>query len=112
MATRHANPGEIVDLDTWAGNQLGTHTQAIVKTDEMELISLFLPSGKEIPTHKVPGPITAHCIQGRAELTAMGSTQCIKSGQLLHLMPEEPHAVKAIEDTIILLTIIFKNRNN
>lgn len=108
MATQHAGPGEIVDLETWADDQRAVRTKAIAKTDEMELIRVFLPAGKEIPTHKVGGPITVHCIQGKAEFTAMGVCQQITSGQLIILMPEEPHSVKAIEDTTILLTIIFK----
>ena len=74
----------------------------------MELIKLSLPSGKEIPNQKVSGPITVHCIQDKAEFIAMGTTQEIEPGQLLHLMPGEPHAVKAINDAVILLTVIFK----
>ena len=108
MSVKHANPGEIVDLETWANDQRDARTRVIAKTSEMELIRLFLPAGKKIPTHKVPGPVTVHCIQGKAEFTAMGVSQHVTPGQLIHLMPEEPHAVEAVEDTVILLTIIFK----
>ena len=37
----------------------------------------------------------------------MGATQPLTAGQLLYFMPQEPHAVKALEDTVILLTLIF-----
>ena len=107
MATHHANPGEIVDLQTWAADLPKEHTKAIVKTDEMELIRMVLPAGKGIPNHKVDGPITIHCIAGKIAFTAMGATQEINYDQLIHLMPGEPHSVKAIEDSVILLTIIF-----
>ena len=108
MATKHANPGEVVDLMTWADDLPEARTKAIVKTDELELIRIYLPAGKELPTHKVAGPIIAHCIQGKAMFTAMGACQHVKPGQLIHLVSEEPHAVKAIEDTVILLTIFFR----
>lgn len=108
MATHHAKPGEIVDLETWANDQPDARTKAIVKTEGMELIRLSLPTGKEIPNHKVSGPITVHCIQGKIEFTAMGATQELETGQLLHLMPEEPHSVKAVDDAVVLLTIVFK----
>ena len=49
MATHHAKPGEIVDLQTWAADLPKEHTKAIVKTDEMELIRIVLPAGKGIP---------------------------------------------------------------
>lgn len=108
MATHRASPAEIVDLGTWAQDVPNEQTKAIVKTDEIELVRLVIPAGKEIPTHKVSGPIIVHCINGRIEFTAIGKTQVLMPGQLLHLMPDEPHSVKAIEDSVVLLTIIFK----
>lgn len=108
MATHHASPAEIVDLDTWANDIPNEQTKAIVKTEEMELARLVIPAGKEIPTHKVSGPIVVHCIDGKLEFTAMGTTQVLISGQLLHLLPDEPHSLKAVEDSVVLLTIIFK----
>ena len=108
MATHHASPGEVVDLETWAQDLPNEHTKAIVKTDEMELARLYLPAGKVIPNHKVSGPITVHCINGKVDFTAMGATQELRSGQLLYLMPGEPHSLEAVEDSVILLSIIFK----
>lgn len=109
MATHHASPAEVVDLDTWARDMPSEQTKAIVKTDEMELARLVIPAGRDIPTHKVTGPIIVHCINGTIELTAMGKTQILLPNQLLYLMPDEPHLVKAVEDSVVLLTIIFKS---
>ena len=108
IATHHASPGEVVNFETWASDLTTDQTKAIVKTKEMELVRLVLPAGKEIPNHKVSGPITVHCINGRIEFTAMGATQELSQGELLHLTPGEPHSVKAIENAVVLLTIIFK----
>lgn len=109
MATHHASPAEIVDLDTWAQDMPNEKTKVIVKTDEIELARLVIPTGKDIPEHKVTGPIIVHCINGKIECTAMGKTQILLPNQLLYLMPDEPHLVKAVEDSVVLLTIIFKN---
>lgn len=111
MATHHANPGEIVDLQTWAADLPKEHTKAIVKTDDMELIRIVLPAGKGIPEHKVSGPITVQCVSGKIGISAMGTTQKLNYNQLIHLMPGELHSLKAIEDSVVLLTIIFKNEN-
>ncbi len=108
MATHHASPSEIVDLETWAHDLPSEHAKTIVKTHEMELARLVFPAGGEFPNHKVSGPIVVHCIKGKIEFTAMGATQTLKPGQLLYLMPDEPHSIRAIEDTVVLLTIIFK----
>lgn len=111
MATHHANPGEIVDLQTWAADLPKEHTKAIVKTDEMELIRIVLPAGKGIPNCKVTGPITIQCVSGKIAVTTMGATLQLNYNQLIHLTPSEPHSLKAIEDSVALLTIIFKNEN-
>lgn len=108
MATHHASAAEIVDLSTWAQGIPNEQTKAIVKTDEMELARLVIPAGKDFPNHKVSGPIIVHCINGEIEFTAMDTTQVLTPGQLLHLLPNEPHSIRAVEDSVILLTIIFK----
>ena len=108
MATHHATPGEVVNLDTWANDLATDQTKAIAKTEEMELVRLVLSAGEHVPNHKVSGPITVQCVKGKIEFTAMGATQEIAQGELLYLMPGEPHSVKAIENAVILLTIVFK----
>ena len=108
MATHHASPGEIVDLAIWAQDVPNEKTKVIAKTDEMELVRLVLPAGKEFADHKVSGPCVIHCISGEVECPAMGTTQALTSGQLLYLMPGEPHAVRAVADSVVLLTIVFK----
>jgi len=71
MATHHATPGEVVNLETWAEDLATDQTKATVKTEEMEIIRLVIPAGKDIPNHKVSGPITVHCIKGRIEFTCV-----------------------------------------
>ena len=77
----------------------------------IEVIRLILPAGKEIPTHKAPNEITVQCLEGRVAFTATGKTQELTAGQLLYLPAGEPHAVKGIEDSSLLLTLLLaKNK--
>ena len=108
MATHHASPSEIVDLKTWGQELLYEHAKTIVKTHEMELARLVFPAGGEFPNHRVSGPVVIHCVEGEIEFTAMEAMQTLKPGQLLYLMPEEPHSLRAITHAVVLLTIIFK----
>ncbi len=107
MATHHAQPGEIVDLGTWADDLQKNMTKVVMKSKDMEIARLVIPAGKVIPDHKVSGPIIVHCIQGRINFTAMGMTQKLNNGQLLYLQSSEPHSLEGIEDSVILLTILF-----
>ena len=108
MATHHASPSEIIDLETWAQDLPKEHAKTIVKTHEMELARLVFPAGGEFPNHRVSGPVVIHCVKGEIEFTAMGATRILKPGQLLYLMPDEPHSLRAITNAVVLLTIIFK----
>ena len=109
MATHHASPAEIVDLATWAQDLPEEHAKAIVKTREMELARLVFRTGEEFKSHRVSGPVVVHCISGAIEFTAMGATKTLNSGQLLHLLPNELHSLRAISDAVVLLTIVFVN---
>lgn len=107
MATHHAVPGEIVDFASWANDLPNEKTKVIIKTNEMELARLVIPKGTEFPDHKVSGPVVVQCMQGKIEFTAMGRTQELHPGQLLYLMPGEPHSLKGVEDAVVLLTILL-----
>ena len=106
MSIPHAKPGEVVTLAL--GNALRTtKTTTLVKTSDIEVIRLMVPAGKEIPTHKAPGPITVQCLEGRVSFTAQGQSQELRAGTLLYLTAAEPHSLKGIEDSSLLVTILF-----
>ena len=106
MSIQHAKSGEIIELSL--GDALGSSkTTTLVKTADLELIRLVLPAGKEIPSHKAPGEITVQCPEGRVAFTADGKTQELTAGQLLYLAAGEPHAVKAMEASSLLVTLLI-----
>jgi quercetin dioxygenase-like cupin family protein len=107
MAISHAKPGEVVDLRPLGIALATTKTTTLVKTRDMELIRLVVPAAKEIPTHKAPGEITVQCLEGRVAFTADGRAQELVAGQLLYLTAAEPHALKGIEDSSVLVTILL-----
>lgn len=106
MSIQHAKPGEAIDLAL--GPALATaKTSTLLKTADLEVIRLVVPAGKTIPTHKAPGEITVHCLEGRVKFTAAGTTQDLAAGQLLFLTAEQPHAVEAIEPSSVLVTMLL-----
>ena len=105
MAIPHAISGEIIVLPL--GLALGaSKTKTLVKTDNLELIRLVLPAGKEIPTHQAPGEITVQCLEGKVAFTAEGTTRELSPGQVLCLTAGEPHGVKGIENSSLLVTLL------
>lgn len=109
MSIQHAQPGEVIQLPIGAALASST-TTTLVKTADLELIRLILPAGKEIPIHKAQGEITVQCLEGRVAFTAHGKMQELGVGQLLFLAADEPHAVRAIEASSLLVTLLLKHK--
>jgi len=107
MAIPHAKPAEAINLQP-LGTQIGNaKTYTILKTESMDVIRLVMPAGKQIAEHKAPGEITVQCLEGQVRFTARGTTQTLDPNQMLYLETAEPHAVEAVEDSSLLVTIVF-----
>jgi len=105
MAIHHSAAGEVVSL--LLGDSLATSKTAVLaKTSELEIIRLVLAAGKEIPEHRVSGPITVQCLEGHVVFTSGGQRRELAAGQLLHLTGNEPHAVRAVKSSSVLVTIV------
>jgi quercetin dioxygenase-like cupin family protein len=109
MSIPHAKSGEVVQLPLGSALQR-TKTTTLVKTGDLEVIRLVVPAGKEIPTHKAPGPITVQCLEGRVSFTAQGQSQELHAGTFLYLTSAEPHSLKGIEDSSLLVTILLPTK--
>ena len=109
MALKHAAPGEVVDLRPLGPRLSAARTHAIVRTSSFEAVRLVVPAGVEIPSHKVPGRITLQCIEGHAQLVLTDETIDLRSGDWIYLDGNEPHSVEGIENTSLLLTILFES---
>lgn len=108
MSIPHAYPGMPVDLRSARESSSEDQTTALVKNNSFEAIRLVLPRGREVcHEHQVEGPITVHCLEGRAALTVGDQTHELPAGHWLYLMANTPHALRGIEDSLVLLTVMF-----
>lgn len=107
MAIPHAKPGEVVSVRPLGAALASAMTQTMVRAEQVEVIRLMVPAGKEIAEHKAKGELVVQCLEGRVAFTAFGKTQHLEAGTLLYLPTEEPHAVKGIEDASLLLTVLL-----
>ncbi len=107
MAIPHAKSGEVVQLRSTPAL---TATKTLVKTNNLEVIQLVIPAGKEIATHKAPGEITVQCLEGRVLFTAHEKSQELGAGQFLYLAAAEPHSLQGIEDSSLLVTICLPKK--
>jgi quercetin dioxygenase-like cupin family protein len=108
MAIPHAQPGTLIDVRPLGSSLPGAQTATLVKADGLEVIRLVLPAGREIKTHTAPGPMTLQCLEGRVAFTTMGKTLDLSAGQMLYLAAAEAHALRAVENSSLLLTLVLK----
>ena len=107
MALPHAQPLDVIDVRPLDAGLPGAVTTSLLKTPTLQLMRLVLRAGHGLPQHSVPGAITIHCLEGEAAVTTPSRTCDLRAGQLVMLTGSEPHAVKAITDASLLVTVLL-----
>jgi quercetin dioxygenase-like cupin family protein len=108
MATHHAASGEIVNLRPLTTPLHDTQSTTLVREEQLKVLRLVLPAGKELPDHAVNGPITMHCLQGIVNVTTQDRRQTMCPGDFMYLAGRIPHTLLATEDATMLLTIVVE----
>ncbi len=106
MAIDHALPGQCVHLGPLGPALRDARTTALAKTDRFEAVTLVLQAGSTIPAHAVAGYISLLCIEGAVEVDAIGVTT-LQRGDWMYLDRAQQHGLKALNDSMLLLTIYF-----
>lgn len=77
----------------------------IFKNSEMRIVLVALHKGTEMKTHTAPGVISVQVLEGKIVFTAEDKPAERSAGQMLALHAGIPHSVKAMDDSIFLLTL-------
>lgn len=107
MAIPHAASGELISVAPLGEFVKGSVSTTLVRADHLEVFRLVLPAGKFTQEHEAAGTITIQCIEGVVELDAHGRTQTLRAGSLVYLADHQPHAVRALEDASLLITMLL-----
>jgi quercetin dioxygenase-like cupin family protein len=107
MALNHAEPGEPIDIAPLGEALERSASHAILKTGSLELIRLVLRQGASLPPHSVAAEITLLCIEGAVAVEAGGRSCELRAHQMIMLPARQEHAVRALEDSSVLLTILL-----
>jgi quercetin dioxygenase-like cupin family protein len=65
---------------------------------------IALVAGQRLDEHENPGEATVHVLQGRVRMLAGDESWEGVGGDLL-IVPAQRHALEALEDTVVLLTV-------
>lgn len=84
----------------------GQATETLLKSNALRVMRLVVPAHKLLDTHKAAGEVTLYCVSGRVTLFVEGVPNQLSAGQLAHLPPAVPHAVRGEEDAVLLLSVV------
>jgi quercetin dioxygenase-like cupin family protein len=104
MAATHTPSGSVVTVGPDGPGQ----STAVVSAPSLKVARLVVPAGKDIAEHSAPGDITVHCLAGAIDFTAEGRTTRLGPGQLLYLGAGVRHALRGVEDAIVLVTAVSR----
>ncbi len=107
MKISHIGSGEAVNLRTLKSQLPADTTVALVKTPHMEVIRMVLPAGKKIPPHHVPGEISVQSLSGKTVFFVGEQRNELTEGDWLYLRGGEAHALEAVTDSVLLVTILL-----
>lgn len=106
MALNHVSPGEIVDVSPLGDRLPEAINSTLLRSENLQVFRVILCAGEEFSEHAVQGEITIQCLEGRAELHIdYDEVKRLSMGQLVYLEGGQPHRIKALENTSLLVTI-------
>lgn len=108
MSIPHCAPGEVIDISPFGANFDEAVSQTLIRESHIEVFRYILKAGKTTPEHTAAGAMTLQCIQGEVELDLAGETRVMKANQLIYLSVNAPHTVRALVDSVLLITILLE----
>jgi len=106
MALNHAIPGEIVDVSPLGDKLTEAINTTLLRSEHLQVFRVVLRQGEEFREHAVPGEITVQCLEGLVDFQiGRDEARRLAPGQLVYLEGGQPHGLKALENTSVLVTI-------
>jgi quercetin dioxygenase-like cupin family protein len=82
-------------------------SKTLAQNDALSLTVFAFAKGEAISSHDSEGDAMVTCLEGKGRLTVGGEDYVIGEGESLVMPATIPHAVYAVEDFKMLLTVVF-----
>ena len=84
----------------------GGHRQAgLIHRGPLRLLLFTFEPGGRLQDHRAPGHVVIHCLRGELSVEADDARHRLGAGEAIVLDPNVPHAVEAIAESEMLLTV-------
>lgn len=95
--------GELKNEKAWQTNDRNAIT--LLHHPRMRVVLIALHEGAELKKHTADGPITIHCLEGAMRVTVNEDAFDLQPMEALAVDDQVPHAVKATQESVFLLTM-------
>ncbi|WP_130818853.1 AraC family ligand binding domain-containing protein [Anaerococcus vaginimassiliensis] len=86
-----------------SANILDGKFEHLVDENKLQVTHLQIKSGEEIPSHKSDKSVIVVIYKGKVDFSGEDSNKIIIPGDIIVLNPDETHALKAIEDSDLMV---------
>lgn len=83
----------------------GRAGRTLAKSGRLRITLVAMQRDNVISTHRADSPITLQVLEGGIRFRADGGDHQMKAGQLLFFGPGDANDIRAMEETVLLLTI-------
>lgn len=108
MATAHAASGELIDIRPFGSALPQIASETLVRAEHLEVFRLVLLAGRFLPGHDHRRPVTIQCVEGWIDLVTADKTLPMPAGSLVYLAGGTPHELRAVEDSLLLITLLVQ----
>jgi quercetin dioxygenase-like cupin family protein len=99
-----ANPGEVVEVGPLGGELKTAQVAPLIRTNDLEVFQVVVPSGSNVPIHEFPREVIVHCLEGHVTLVSSGQTHDLRAGHLVYYSTDEPFAILGLANASLLIT--------
>jgi quercetin dioxygenase-like cupin family protein len=83
----------------------GHRQVGLIHRGPLRLLLFTFEAGGGLPEHRAPGHVVIHCLRGALHVEAGAAQHRLGPGEVLVLDPSVPHAVQAVAESDMLLTV-------
>lgn len=107
MFIKNFDQGKVVTLKDQVSVEGGTIvSKTLVNGDALTMTLFAFDAGQGVSTHSAPGDAFVVCLEGEAEIELNGEKLLIHEGESLIMPAGAPHALKAVKQYKMLLTVV------
>lgn len=89
----------------------GIVSQALLTAPGLRATLFKFAAGQELSEHTSSARVLVQVMSGRCEFSVDGKPNVLVPGQLFHLPPKAPHAVKALDEMTLLVIQAMPPKN-